>query len=56
MDNTMRQYELRERHEGGEKLTDPCVFNNIVIGGSIDSHRRKQRYMGFARSHYRKPD
>ncbi|VDP12141.1 unnamed protein product, partial [Schistosoma margrebowiei] len=45
MDNTgyediMGRHELGERNENGERFTNLCAFNKLVIGGTIFPHKR----------------
>ncbi|VDP32583.1 unnamed protein product [Schistosoma curassoni] len=45
MDNTgyediMGRHELGERNENGERFSNLCAFNKLVIGGTIFTHKR----------------
>ncbi|VDP49108.1 unnamed protein product [Schistosoma curassoni] len=39
-EDIMGRYELGERNKNGEKFVNLCVFNKLVIGGTIFPHKR----------------
>ena len=36
----MGQHGLGEMNDNGERFTDLCALNNLVIGGSVFQHKR----------------
>ncbi|VDO87097.1 unnamed protein product [Schistosoma curassoni] len=39
----VERHGLGERNENDERFANPCVFNNLVIGGTIFPHKRKHK-------------